>query len=80
MDRNHKNPQKFFETKYSEAEDGRAAVELTAELQPDLVLMDIMMPHLNGIEATRQIKKIHPNVKILALSVHANKKHLPWTS
>jgi len=54
-----------------EAEDGRAAVELARKLTPDLVIMDIAMPDLNGIEATRQIVGGRARTKVLALSMHA---------
>jgi DNA-binding NarL/FixJ family response regulator len=52
-----------------EAADGREAVRLAKELHPDIVLMDIGMPGLNGIEATRQIRSAVPGTRILALSV-----------
>lgn len=52
-----------------EAGDGAAAVRLAAELQPDLVIMDITMPKMNGIEATRAITKKYPAIKVLALSM-----------
>jgi DNA-binding NarL/FixJ family response regulator len=55
-----------------EAEDGRAAVEHALELLPDVVIMDITMPNLNGIEATRQITNKFPQIKVIALSVHSN--------
>lgn len=57
-----------------QADNGLAAVEITRQLQPDIVLMDVTMPVLNGIEATRQIKSELPEVKILALSVHAKRE------
>ncbi|MHC4243065.1 MAG: response regulator, partial [Planctomycetota bacterium] len=57
-----------------EAEDGRAAVERARELLPDVVIMDITMPNLNGIEATRQIIKECPQIKVIALSVHSNRR------
>jgi len=57
----------------SDAEDGRMAVELTRELEPDVVIMGITMPNLNGVEATRQITKEFPQIKVIALSVHSNR-------
>jgi DNA-binding NarL/FixJ family response regulator len=55
-----------------EAENGREAVRKVEELNPDIVLMDIAMPLLNGIEATRQIKKICPQTKVIILSMHSH--------
>jgi DNA-binding NarL/FixJ family response regulator len=52
------------------ADDGAAAVELVAKKTPDLVLMDLKMPIMNGVEATRQIKAKHPEVKILVLTTY----------
>ena len=57
-----------------EAEDGRSTIELTKNLRPHVVVMDITMPHLNGIYATRQITEEMPGVKVLSLSMHAH----PW--
>jgi len=53
-----------------EAQDGRQAVEMAIELRPDVVLMDIAMPRLNGLEATRQVLKALPGTKILILTAH----------
>ncbi|HNW60394.1 MAG TPA: response regulator transcription factor [bacterium] len=55
-----------------EAEDGRAAVRLTSELQPDVVIMDVSMPGMNGIDATRQICAENPDTQVIALSVHSD--------
>lgn len=53
-----------------EAGNGREAVELTEKLQPDVVVMDVAMPELNGIEATRRIATAAPHSRVLALSMH----------
>ncbi len=53
-----------------EASDGREAVEKAAELEPDVVLMDISMPELNGIQATKAIKEQSPDTKVLILTMH----------
>ncbi|HEX8919268.1 MAG TPA: response regulator transcription factor [Chloroflexota bacterium] len=59
-----------------EAEDGRQALEMTEKLHPDVVVMDIAMPNLNGAEATRQIKRRFPGVQVLILTMHENPQYL----
>ncbi len=54
-----------------QAADGRKALDLVTELQPDVVIMDIGMPNLNGIDATRQILSQNPKIKVMALSTHS---------
>ncbi len=58
-----------------EAADGREAVELAAALKPDVVVMDLAMPNLAGLEATRQIRRRQPDVQVVILSMHANTAH-----
>jgi DNA-binding NarL/FixJ family response regulator len=57
-----------------EAEDGRKALALVQQLVPDIVIMDITMPNINGVDATRQITAEFPHVKVIALSIHSNKR------
>jgi len=59
-----------------EAENGREAVGKVEELKPDVVIMDISMPMLNGIEATRQIKKIRPKTRVIILSMHCHDRYI----
>lgn len=59
-----------------EASDGEEAVQLTTELVPDVVIMDISMPKLSGLEATRQIKTNLPAIGILVLTVHSESEHI----
>jgi len=56
------------------ANDGRNALKLALEFEPNVVIMDITMPNLNGIDATRQIIAELPNVKVLVLSMHSDKR------
>lgn len=59
-----------------EAGDGEEAVELTAKLRPNVVIMDIAMPKLNGIEATKQIKQLNPAVAVLVLTAYPNEEYI----
>ena len=59
-----------------EAADGRTALELCSTLHPDVVVMDIGMPGLNGIEATRQVTTHHPRTKVVALSMNADRRYV----
>ena len=59
-----------------EAKTGREAVQMTGDLRPDVVVMDIAMPLLNGIQATRQILKAFPATKVLILSAHSDPEYV----
>jgi two-component system, NarL family, response regulator NreC len=58
----------------AEAENGRETIKLAKELQPNVVIMDISMPDLNGIDATREIVNNIPGIKVIALSMHSDRR------
>jgi len=60
----------------AEVENGNEVVEAASQLSPDVIIMDISMPGLNGIEATRKILEKNPNIKILGLSMHADAEYV----
>lgn len=60
----------------AEASDGEEAVRFATELVPDVVIMDISMPNLNGLEATRRIKACCPAIGVLVLTVHSDNEHI----
>ena len=59
-----------------QASDGLSAIRLAADLSPDLVIMDISLPGLNGIDATRRILEANPRVKVIALSMHKDGRYI----
>jgi len=59
-----------------ETDDGRTAIQLCQDLHPDVVIMDVSMPGLNGIESTRKIKAEMPEIKVIALSMHSNRRYV----
>ncbi len=59
-----------------EASDGEEAIELADKLHPDVVIMDIAMPRLNGIEATKRIKMLHPTMAVLVLTAYDNDQYI----
>ena len=63
----------------AEVGDGREAVKLVGEYRPDVVLMDLSMPNLNGFEAIRQIRRLVPTTKILVVSAHDNEDYVLQT-
>ncbi|UMZ75040.1 response regulator [Natranaerofaba carboxydovora] len=59
-----------------EAQNGEEVLEKVKLLKPDVVLMDINMPYINGVEATREVKESYPDVKIIALTIHDDEEYL----
>jgi DNA-binding NarL/FixJ family response regulator len=60
----------------AEATQGEEALTLATELKPDLVLMDIQMPNLNGLESTLRLSKNHPDIKVIIVSMYKNKEYI----
>ncbi|HPA45903.1 MAG TPA: response regulator transcription factor [bacterium] len=60
----------------AEAENGREAVQMAREFEPDVAILDISMPDLNGLDATQQILRDHPEIRILILSMHSDKRYV----
>lgn len=63
-------------TVVGEADDGRSAIEMALELQPDIVLMDISMPGLDGLKATAKLKRVAPQILILTLTRHTDEAYM----
>lgn len=63
----------------SEAQDGQEAISLARQLGPDLILMDLTMPNINGTEAMRTIKRNNPDIKIIVLTVHKSEEYVRAT-
>jgi NarL family two-component system response regulator LiaR len=57
-----------------EASDGDEAVRLADQLRPDVILMDVTMPDVDGVEATRRISAAHPEIRIVMLTMHADQR------
>ena len=59
-----------------EAEDGRQAIQCVEKFKPDLILTDLSMPHMNGMEAIIEIKRSHPKTKVIVLTVHKAEEYI----
>ena len=59
-----------------EAEDGRDAIRCVGQERPDLILMDLSMPKMNGLEAIKEIKKLNPDTKVIVLTVHKTEEYI----
>jgi len=60
----------------AEADDGRDAVELASELTPDIAIIDVRMPDMNGIDATRHLINACPMIRVIGLSMHADRRYV----
>lgn len=60
----------FLLWKMIQAEDGKEAIDIVSDSRPDLILMDIKLPHMNGIDATKEIRKKHPQLPTIAMSAY----------
>ncbi len=58
------------------ANDGKELLKRAEELQPDIIIADISMPHINGLEATRLLSESHPHIKVLILTMHDNREYM----
>ena len=56
----------------AEAKTGEEALQLATNFEPDLVLMDVNMPGIGGIEATRKLRRLHPTTQVIALTIHSD--------
>jgi CheY-like chemotaxis protein len=64
----------------AEAVDGQDAIEKASEVRPDLIILDYSMPRMNGAEAARHLRKIHPSVPIILYTVHAATEGARWST
>src|SRR5579884_1168768 len=60
----------------AEADSGEAAIKIAAEYHPDVMLLDLIMPGINGVEATKQVKQVSPNTQIVILTSYPDKEHV----
>ena len=60
----------------AQAEDGKDAIEKAKHFKPDVILIDIAMPNMTGIEATKELKKQMPEIKVIGVSMHSDKQYV----
>lgn len=63
----------------AEAEDGRSALQLAGEVKPDIILMDLSMPNINGTEAIKEIKQRYPEIHVIVLTIHNTEEYIRAT-